>query len=207
MLLILSAALSATAQAADSPAQVYGQSKRNAERAERLMAAAPVVALAPLAIVLSRQSDPLSWSDAQSGVALGGLVLGGASMAAALPWMAASGLRAERLLVSQGGAGRPGLGQAALWTYGAGMVTVVGYGSAMLLAAQGGTSLPAWSAAAAFGVGGGLLLSSAVLGIAQIENLNRAGLEGPDQGTLVHRVLVAPVVWGQGVGLGVSGRW
>jgi hypothetical protein len=207
VLLTLTAALSAPALAAQTPAQVYGQSKTNAERAETLMVAAPVLALAPVAIVLSRQSDPLSWTDAQSSVALGGLVLGGASMAAALPWMAASGLRAERLVVSQGGAGRPGLGQGALWTYGAGMVTLVGYSSALLLAAQGGTSLPAWSAAAAFGVGGGLLLTSAVLGIAQSENLNRVGLAGPEQGTVVHRVLVAPVVWGEGVGLGVSGRW
>jgi hypothetical protein len=177
-LLLLSSAF-----AAESPQDAYAQSKRSAERAEALMVAAPLLAVAPLAIVLAQQSDPLSWSDAQSGVALGGLVLGGASMAAALPWMAASGLRAQRLVVSQGGAGRPGLGQEALWTYGAGMVTLVGYSSALLLAAQGGTSLPGWSAAAAFGVGGGLLLTSAVLGVAQIENLNRVGLAGPEQGT------------------------
>ena len=207
MLLTLTAALSARALAAQTPAQVYAQSKTNAERAETLMVAAPVLALAPVAIVLSQQSDPLSWTDAQSGVALGGLVLGGASMAAALPWMAVSGLRAQGLAVSQGSAGRPGLGQGALWTYGAGMVTLVGYSSALVLAAQGGTSLPGWSAAAAFGVGGGLLLTSAVLGVAQIENLNRVGMAGPEQGTVVHRVLVAPVVWGEGVGLGVSGRW
>ncbi len=207
MLLALTAALSAPALAAQTPAQVYAQSKTNAERAETLMVAAPVLALAPVAIVLSRQSDPLSWTDAQSSVALGGLVLGGASMAAALPWMAVSGLRAQGLVVSQGGAGRPGLGQGALWTYGAGMVTLLGYSSALVLAAQGGTSLPGWSAAAAFGVGGGLLLTSAVLGVAQIENLNRVGMAGPEQGTVVHRVFVAPVVWGEGVGLGVSGRW
>ena len=56
-------------------------------------------------------------------------------------------------------------------------------------------------------MGGGLLLTSALLGVAQIENLNRVGMAGPEQGTVVHRVLVAPVVWGEGVGLGVGGRW
>ncbi len=195
--------LLSTASAADGP-DAYAHAKRNAERAEVLMLAAPVVAVAPVAIVLSQQSDPLSWSDAQSGVALGGMALGAAGLAAALPWMAGSGLRAQGQLPA---ASRPGLGQAALWTYGAGMATVVGYSSALILAGRGGTSLPGWSAAAAFGVGGGLLLTSAVLGVAQIEHLNRASQTPANEATLVHRVLVAPVVWGQGVGLGVSGRW
>ncbi|MFT5585598.1 MAG: hypothetical protein ACI9VR_003190 [Cognaticolwellia sp.] len=159
--------------------------------------------LVPLTVVALM--GPGNFTRPELALIAGPLVLGAGMYAVAIPWMVVAGRKAERALGGLGGTTRPRINQAAVLSYGLGLGTFV-LGTALLSSGRlSPAAVDVVVPATVYGSVGFVTLAIPFC-IAQLEHLNRHDPGGASQGSRVHRVLVAPLVWGQGVGLVVSGR-